>query len=217
MPDMGFEHDSDSGQDSATGAPGATSSGQPLVLGVPAPGESLTVTVQEGQAFALDLGAQGAGAAQGAGIERDGDDLLIVFPEAGSIRLEGFIALSEADTPPRLILPDGSEIGADQLLALLGDGPGLPVIETAAGAETGAGEAVPSGGGHGYSDDLGGLTVAGLIAAGVLDSHGRICRVAVRSRGRRGTGRAWALRCNLETGARRVRRLHAPAGWHRLR
>lgn len=143
MPKMGFEHDSDSGQDSATGAPGATWSGQHLVLGVPAPGESLAVTVQEGQAFAFDP------AALGAGIERSGDDLLIVFPEAGSIRLEGFVALSEADALPRLILPDGSEMGADRLLALLGDRPDLPVVETAAGPEPGARRArrlhVPAG------------------------------------------------------------------------
>ena len=164
MPEMGFAQKLDPDMDAGRSATRAASPGEPLALGSPAPGEHFTVAVPAGQALALDS------AAEEAVIERNGDDLLIVFPEAGSIRLEGFAALSEAGTPPRLILPDGSEIGADRLLALLGDGPGLSVVETAAGAETGAGEDAPSGGGSGYSDDLGALAVAGLTAAGVLDS-----------------------------------------------
>ena len=163
MPEMGFAQKLDSDMDAGSGAPRAASSGQPLALGAPAPSEHLAVAVRAGQALALGP------AAEEAGIERNGDDLLIVFPGAGTIRLEGFAALAEAGTPPRLILPDGSEIGADRLLALLGDGPGLPVVETAAGAETDAGEGAPSGGDSGYGDDLGVPTVTGLIASGVLD------------------------------------------------
>ncbi len=87
--------------------------------------------------------------------------------------------LAESDAPPCLILPYGSELGVDGLLALLEGGPEEPPpIETAAGAETGAGEAgeagetgetVFSGGGSAYGDDLGGPSVAGLAALGTLD------------------------------------------------
>ena len=122
---------------------------------------------------ATDAGT-GAGA-RGLGPEHSGDDLSIVFPGAGTIRLEGFAALAESAAPPRLILPDGSELGVDELLASLDGGPEeTPPIETAAGAETGAGEAgeagdtASSGGGRAYGD-LGGPSVAGLAALGTLD------------------------------------------------
>ncbi len=127
----------------ALGAPASL-----IALGAPAPGQQLAVAVQAGQTFVLDPGARGLG------LEPSGGDLSIVFPGAGTIRLEGYAALAESAAPPRLILPDGSELGANQLLALLDGGvEETPPIETAAGAETGAGEAgdpgdpVSSGGG----------------------------------------------------------------------
>ena len=86
-------------------------------------------------------------------------------------------ALAESAAPPHPILPDGRALGVDGLLALLEGGPEKPPpIETAAGAETGAGEAgeageaVSSGGGSAYGDDLGGPSVAGLAALGTLDA-----------------------------------------------
>ncbi len=101
------------------------------------------------------------------GFERDFDGATDRATDAGT--------LAESAAPPRLILPDGSELGVDGLLALLDGGPEeAPPLETAAGAETGAGEAgeagetVSSGGGSAYGDNLGGPSVAGLAALGTL-------------------------------------------------
>ncbi len=103
------------------------------------------------------------------GFERDFDGATDRATDAGT----DAGTLAESDAPPCLILPYGSELGVDGLLALLEGGPEEPPpIETAAGAETGAGEAgetVFLGGGSAYGDDLGGPSVAGLAALGTLE------------------------------------------------
>lgn len=90
------------------------------------------------------------------GFERDFDGATDRAIDAGT----DAGTLAESNAPPRLILPDGSGLGVDGLLALPEGGPEEPPpIETAAGAETSAGEAgetVSSGGGSAYGDDLGG-------------------------------------------------------------
>ncbi len=142
-------------------APGGSAPAGSVALATPAPGELVVIAVQAGQTLVLDPTAQGLG------LEPSGDDLLIVFSGAGRIRLEGFTALADAAAPPRLVLPDGGELGADRLLAWLANGQPDAPIETAAGAEAG-GEAPASGGGNGYGENLGEITVAGLAIAGAL-------------------------------------------------
>ncbi len=132
-----------------------------VALTAPPAGVLVAIAVQAGQTLVFEPTAQGLG------LEPSGDDLLIVFSGAGRIRLEGFAALADAAAPPRLVLPDGGEFGADRLLAWLADGQPDAPIETAAGAEAG-GEAPASGGGNGYSENLGEVTVAGLDIAGAL-------------------------------------------------
>ncbi len=87
------------------------------------------------------------------GFERDFDGATDRAIDAGT----DAGTLAESNAPPRLILPDGSGLGVDGLLALLeGGAEEPPPIETAAGAETSAGEAgetVSSGGGSAYGDD----------------------------------------------------------------
>ncbi|MEE8499020.1 MAG: hypothetical protein V3S27_00500, partial [Kiloniellales bacterium] len=73
----------------------------PMLLRVPAPGEVLAVTVEAGGAYVVDP------AAQGLGLEMAwrGDDLVLAFSGAGSIRLQGAARLAEAVASPLVILP----------------------------------------------------------------------------------------------------------------
>ncbi|MCH8189168.1 MAG: putative Ig domain-containing protein, partial [Proteobacteria bacterium] len=167
MAETGIERDVDGATNPGTdpGTDAGTRAAPPVALTAPAPGQQIAVAVQAGQTLVLDPGARGFG------LEHSGADLSIVFTGAGTIRLEGFAALAESAAPPRLVLPDGSALSADGLLALLDGGPEeAPPIETAAGTETGAGETLSSGGGSAYDDDLGGPSVAGLAALGALDA-----------------------------------------------
>ncbi len=142
-------------------APGGFAPPGTVALSAPPAGELVAIAVQAGQTLVFEPTVRGLG------LEPSGDDLLIVFSGAGRIRLEGFAALADAAAPPRLVLPDGGEFGADRLLAWLADGQPDAPIETAAGAEAG-GEAPASGGGNGYGENLGEVTVAGLDIAGAL-------------------------------------------------
>ena len=69
----------------AQGAPGGALAPEPMLLQVPAPGEVLAVTAAAGAAYVVDP------AAQGLGLEMAwrGDDLVLAFSGAGSIRLQG--------------------------------------------------------------------------------------------------------------------------------
>ena len=135
-----------------------------MLLQVPAPGEVLAVTAAAGGAYAVDP------AAQGLGLEMAwrGDDLVLAFAGAGSIRLQGAAGLVSADSPPLVVLPDGTEVGVDRLYAMLDMAAEGAPLETAAGPDAAADGAAPDGGFRGYSDYQGEASIAGLAATGAL-------------------------------------------------
>jgi Ca2+-binding RTX toxin-like protein len=137
---------------------------EPVFLQVPAPGEVLAVTVEAGGAYVVDP------AAQGLGLEMSwrGDDLVLAFAGAGSIQLQGAAGLTEAAAPPRVVLPDGTELGVDRLYALRDTAAEGTPLETAAGPDAAADGAATDGGFRGYSDYQGAASLAGLAASGTL-------------------------------------------------
>ncbi len=136
----------------------------PMLLRVPAPGEVLAVTVEAGGAYVVDP------AAQGLGLEMAwrGDDLVLAFSGAGSIRLQGAARLAEAVASPLVILPDGTELGIDRLYAMLDTALEDAPLETAAGPDTAEDDVAPDDGFHGYNDYQGEASLAGLAGTGAL-------------------------------------------------
>ena len=144
-------------------APGALAP-EPMLLQVPAPGAVLTVSAVAGGVYAIDP------AAQGLGLEMAwrGEDLVLAFSGAGSIQIQSAANLADADTPPLVVLADGTELGVDRLFAALDTETAGAPLETAAGPETAAGGDVPDEGFHGYTDTQGESVIDGLVGTGAL-------------------------------------------------
>jgi Ca2+-binding RTX toxin-like protein len=124
------------------GAPGSQGAGQPAAtpIAVPAPGESIAVTVAPGEVLSLESGVQHVEFA-----DADGD-LVVVLANGGKIILEDLATAAGSALPPVLTLADGTVMSADDLLVQALDGEILVDIEPVAGpdaaqaaANTGAG------------------------------------------------------------------------------
>ncbi|NIA70850.1 calcium-binding protein [Pelagibius litoralis] len=126
-----------------------SSSGQdPVVINSPAPGQEISIPVGDTERLQLRFDPLTVQVAQSDG------DLLLQFPNGGQLALRDF---SKEDSPPDLILPDGSPVDGEALLKQLEELISLPPLETAAGPAAPTG----SGGGSVYQSNLGEL-IAGL-------------------------------------------------------
>ena len=113
---------------SQTSSPPTTA--QVLVLAVPAPGQTVVVTMQPAQPIEVPFDMSEANVTLVDG------DLLLEFPGEAVLLLKDFAAMVEQGTPPRLTFSDGSVVAGDVLLAALISEP----VETAAGSATGSGD-----------------------------------------------------------------------------
>ena len=111
MAEMGDQWDPSVGVGAAAAGFDGLSTVAPTLLQVPAPGEVLAVAPRAGGVYLLDP----ATTPLGLEITWRGDDLVLAFPSAGSIEILGAAGFAEAVSPPRLLLPDGSELGLDRL------------------------------------------------------------------------------------------------------
>jgi Ca2+-binding RTX toxin-like protein len=124
----------------------------------PAAGQVLTIPAESGQTIALDFDPA---AVQVAAVE---GDLVMAFPNGGSIRVEGFADAAAGAQPPHLVDSQGNVLPGDKLFAMIAGAPGTDPLETAAGP----GGSTSSGGSSVYSDDFGELDTSGLQALGSL-------------------------------------------------
>ena len=122
-----------------------------LNLERPAPGQAATFAVKADQSIVVGFDPAEARVAEVGGA------LVLSFPDAARITLAGFGAAN-----PHLVLPGGTVVAGNVILAQLQGAAEVLNLETAAGP-TPAG-----GGGHGYTDDLGAV-IGGLSGQDVLD------------------------------------------------
>ncbi|CAN0451354.1 unnamed protein product, partial [Ectocarpus fasciculatus] len=122
-----------------------------VVINSPAPGQEISIPVGDTERLQLRFDPLTVQIAQSDG------DLLLQFPNGGQLALRDF---ANEDSPPDLILPDGSPVDGEALLKQLEELTALPPLETAAGPATPTAPA-GSGGGSVYQSNLGDL-IAGL-------------------------------------------------------
>ncbi|ACV67860.1 beta strand repeat-containing protein [Desulfohalobium retbaense] len=109
---------------------------------VPEAGETRVVQVAPGDV--IQLGAD----VTEAELIQQGGSVLLRFSDGGDLLLEDFINQTDAGEPPTLILADGSEVTADQIIAAMTPAPD---------AAPAAGEGPTSGGAGEYREDVGNL------------------------------------------------------------
>lgn len=127
-------------------------------LSPPAAGETVQMTVQPGEAINLAFNPGDAD------VSREGDALVLSFENGGLLRLDGFTA----DASSLLILPDGTAVTGEQVIALLDNDTGEIPLETAAGDTSDAGPESGDANFGIYYDNLGEANFQGLTALGTL-------------------------------------------------
>jgi hypothetical protein len=87
------------------------------VINKPDPGQSVTVTIEPGQAicFGFDVNE--------ASVQESGENIILRFSDGSQITLQSVLAAAASDAPPLVLLNDGSIVTAEELL--LADGGGL--------------------------------------------------------------------------------------------
>ena len=127
-------------------------------LAQPAPGQTLTIPITEGQ---MKLGLDFAPDPNF--VAKNGQDLEFSFEDGGTIVLQGYYDYFEEGGLPVMVLDSGDEIAGEDFLASLNED-----LLTAAGPAAGPG-GDPSGGSGEYADDPGAL-VDGIWRMGSLDT-----------------------------------------------
>ena len=126
--------------------------GQPIQS--PGPNQTAVVAVAAGETAQFGFDPADAEVA------RQGDDLVLTLENGGKVVLQGFAAAAEGENPPQILLPDGSILAGDIIVAQISDG--------SADLQTLAAAAALNNGSNIYSDDAG-AALAGLDAQGPLD------------------------------------------------